>query len=295
MICRSVEALRRIARLILTIGVIPFALSACSDRSDPGPPSPDPAALHQPSEEFAALQASSADLAMAIQAQIDGRDAVLGTLTPAERTELHALYGPGGYSPLWLDAAGRPSRNARDALALLKAAADEGLDPGDYYQALLDHLTTALEAESPPAPDDVATFDVTLSSGTLRYLRHLHSGRVDPRRIGFRLSAPADHHDFAAVLARRAREPSSGRDGCGREAAVRAVPGTAHDAGAIPCARRGRRARVPAVGRRDRAPGGGVSRSWHPVPSAHGIRRSPSRRGGSSRPGTIRRRCSWKG
>ena len=34
----------------------------------------------------------------------------------------------------------------------------------------------------------------------LRYLRHLHLGRIDPRTIGFRLNVPAKGHDFAALL-----------------------------------------------------------------------------------------------
>ena len=34
----------------------------------------------------------------------------------------------------------------------------------------------------------------------LRYLRHVHMGRVDPRAIGFRLEATPDQHDFAVLL-----------------------------------------------------------------------------------------------
>ncbi len=118
----------------------------------------------------------------------------------AERAELHELYRTGGYSPLWLDAAGRPDRNARDALWLLNAAEADGLDPADYDQSQLDRLATLLQTESPALPRDLARFDARLSSGTLRYLRHLHLGRVDPRTIGFRLRAPAHRHDFAALL-----------------------------------------------------------------------------------------------
>jgi murein L,D-transpeptidase YcbB/YkuD len=34
----------------------------------------------------------------------------------------------------------------------------------------------------------------------LRYMRHLHMGRVDPQTIGFRLDVPADQHDFVMLL-----------------------------------------------------------------------------------------------
>ena len=47
---------------------------------------------------------------------------------------------------------------------------------------------------------DLARVDVAVSAGMLRYLRHVHLGRIDPRTIGFRLDVPRDQHDFAAML-----------------------------------------------------------------------------------------------
>ncbi len=87
--------------------------------------------------------------------------------------------------PLWLDTAGHPTRNARDALNVLSHAADEGLDPADYRI---------------PAPDNPSEFDAALTAAMQRYLRHLHMGRIDPAAIGFHLDAPRDHHDFAEYL-----------------------------------------------------------------------------------------------
>jgi L,D-transpeptidase YcbB len=101
---------------------------------------------------------------------------------------------------IWVDAGGFPSQDARDALTLLRDAATDGLDPADYDSAFLDSLATELNAERRPSARNVATFNAALSGGMVRYLRHLHSGRVDPRTAGFRLSVPADEHDFAAVL-----------------------------------------------------------------------------------------------
>jgi hypothetical protein len=60
----------------------------------------------------------------------EGRNPAVGPLAPREREQLTALYGPQWNAPLWVDASGRPSRDARDALALLSGAADEGLDSG---------------------------------------------------------------------------------------------------------------------------------------------------------------------
>jgi murein L,D-transpeptidase YcbB/YkuD len=103
-------------------------------------------------------------------------------------------------APLWVDAAGRSTADAREALALLRNAANEGLDPADYDVAFLDILAGTFESRQLPSRHDVARFDAALSDAMVRYLRHLHGGRVDPRAAGFRMAVPADDHDFAAIL-----------------------------------------------------------------------------------------------
>ncbi|MCW5664124.1 MAG: L,D-transpeptidase family protein [Piscinibacter sp.] len=94
-------------------------------------------------------------------------------------------------APRWLDDAGRPLPGARDALALLATAGDDGLDPRDYDAAGL----------AARAPD--AAWAAALEANLLRYLRHLHGGRVTPRDLGFGVvAAPLP----AAELARRLDE-----------------------------------------------------------------------------------------
>ena len=121
-------------------------------------------------------------------------------LTTAERAELVAVYEAGGYAPLWVDATRRPSRAADQALGLLRGARDEGLDPADYGSHELERLAAMLKVAVARQAHDVAMFDVGLSSALLRYLRHLHTGRVDPRSVGFRLKTPTDRHDYTALL-----------------------------------------------------------------------------------------------
>jgi murein L,D-transpeptidase YcbB/YkuD len=131
---------------------------------------------------------------------IDDPDPALGLLTRPEQVELTLLYERAGYGPLWIDDVGRPGHQAQVAMTLLSRAADEGLDPADYQEGPLHRLMAALETESPRRLRNLASFDVVLSSGMLRYLHDVHGGRVDPRTIGLRLNIPDDPHDFAACL-----------------------------------------------------------------------------------------------
>jgi murein L,D-transpeptidase YcbB/YkuD len=175
-----------------------FGLLACTDQSAGSAPSLKASPAAAPAR---GTQIPVADVATAIQdALFSDRNPALGLLTPAERKQLSALYSVDAFAPLWVEASGRPNRDAHDALALLDAAADEGLDPADYHAHALDALATALEAAPAPRVSDIAAFDAGLSANTLRYLQQLHNGRVDPRAIGFRMTAPRDDDDFAALL-----------------------------------------------------------------------------------------------
>lgn len=146
----------------------------------------------------AAGRDSSIDLRGFISALIEGRDAAPGALSLAERAELQELYAP-DRAALWLNADGRPTGNLRDALNVSSRAADDALDPADYNQEVIERLMPRVEAGS-LASRDLARLDVAVSAAMLRYLRHVHMGRIDPRTIGFRLEAPRDQHDFAALL-----------------------------------------------------------------------------------------------
>ena len=146
-------------------------------------------------------------LVWSIRALVEGSDAALGNLTDADREGLRELYQRDNYRPLWSDASGRPSGNARTAVGLLGNAADEGLDPDDYHQNVIGSLTSDPGGQSGPA--GLARFDVAVSSGMMRYLRHVHLGRVDPRAIGFRLATPSGSPRFPRAASRRDRwEPA---------------------------------------------------------------------------------------
>jgi murein L,D-transpeptidase YcbB/YkuD len=138
------------------------------------------------------------NLSLQVRAAIDGRD----RHPRVEQMEMRRLYGPGGYAPLWVDAAGAPKRIVDDTLRQFRESDAEGLDPDDYDLDELARTANALRIDSAPSADRVVPFDVSLSAAMLRYCRHRHLGRVDPRSIGFRLTVPADEHDFPALVAK---------------------------------------------------------------------------------------------
>lgn len=86
----------------------------------------------------------------------------------------------------WLDASGQPTPQAVAALAQLSAAAAEGLDPQDYgAPSLLARAPTLVRADAA----DRRAFGEALGQAVQRYLADLHTGRVDPRQLGFQLPA----------------------------------------------------------------------------------------------------------
>ncbi len=147
-----------------------------------------------------AAAAPAADVASLIQGRLLGT-AASPPAAPAQLQPLLRLYPPGEVQALWLDAAGRPTVAASQALALLADAPSHGLDPADYEATRLAKWAADLNAEFPGDVRGVAAdFELGLSTAMLNYLQHLHVGRVDPRAIRFRIPSRAQEHDFAGVL-----------------------------------------------------------------------------------------------
>ena len=134
-----------------------------------------------------------------IASRIDAPEARGDAMRREERLALTRLYGTSA-TALWTDASGRPSAPAAEALTLIEAAETEGLSPADYEASALRAAFTALSSPSARTTGDVAAFDVDLSTAMLRYYRHVHLGRVDPRTLGWKLDVAAESHDMAAVL-----------------------------------------------------------------------------------------------
>jgi L,D-transpeptidase YcbB len=139
------------------------------------------------------------DARRALEAAIAVADPAFGRLTASEQVAVKTLYGAAP-TLLWLDTQGHQTPDAHDAMGLLAGASTEGLDPEDYHASLLERAVRRLESQPEPSWADRARVDVQTSVSVLRYFRHLHLGRVDPRAMGFRLVVPVEGHDFPALL-----------------------------------------------------------------------------------------------
>lgn len=138
----------------------------------------------------AARQTGPADAA-----RVDAQVRALGA-SAAETQAVLRLYRARAFAPAWTAADGTSSAGAQAVRVRLGEAGRQGLEPAAY-------LTPAVVAAlATPRVTDEARLagDVALTLATLRYMRHLHLGRVDPRSLGLRLEAWDEPHDFAAVL-----------------------------------------------------------------------------------------------
>jgi murein L,D-transpeptidase YcbB/YkuD len=116
------------------------------------------------------------------------------------RRDVKKFYEQQGHRTVWVDSKGHPTDGARRALLRLKGASADGLDADEYLASELEGAAAALDRTEAPLSRDIAAFDVRLSESLVRYLRHLHLGRVDPRALGFHLDHRTEPHDFSDVL-----------------------------------------------------------------------------------------------
>ena len=132
-----------------------------------------------------------------------GLTAAIAALAPEgysarERAQLTRLYREGGR--LWFEPSGAPTAQAREAVQMLSDAQRHGLVPAHYGTWQAGSLQDADAGPGSASADARARVEVRLSAGVLRFWRDLHIGRIDPRRVGFRMSLPRHDDDFVLLL-----------------------------------------------------------------------------------------------
>lgn len=112
---------------------------------------------------------------------------------PGTLETLRSIYAKRGYAPLWLHEQA-PTPQASALVAKLRAADTFGLRVADYDSSVIESWLSA------PTPSGAAQFEVALSASALRFVGHLHSGRIDPADVGFELTERRAALDASIVL-----------------------------------------------------------------------------------------------
>ena len=152
--------------------------------------------------------AGHAQDAAAGQATVKDRIAVLAAAAAQDRQAFAArplraqsllvrFYDGTGNLPVWSNGG---LEQARQALALLRDADAHGLRPADYQ------VSQPLPDIGAATPEQLARFDIALSTAMLQLLTDLHGGRVAPDFVSFLDQAEAGAFDPATQLRQALRQ-----------------------------------------------------------------------------------------
>jgi L,D-transpeptidase YcbB len=109
----------------------------------------------------------------------------------AEKSAVEKFYSARDYAPLWTQG-GSLTDTAKGAIARLKDAASDGLNPGDYPVPDFASATT---------PDALAEADLKLTNSVLDYARQAQSGRMHWSQVSADIQYPEHPTDPVEVLA----------------------------------------------------------------------------------------------
>jgi len=118
------------------------------------------------------------------------------------KVEVAKLYETNGYSLLWVQN-GRVRPQGLALIELLQNAEAKGLDPEDYdgsrWQGRLLKLGQK-KLDQKPSEQDLVSFDTALTVSTMRYIRSIHCGRVNPKEFKFELDTEGKQLPLAEFI-----------------------------------------------------------------------------------------------
>jgi murein L,D-transpeptidase YcbB/YkuD len=111
------------------------------------------------------------------------------------REQVRQFYGP-AFSFAWTTN-GVPTQQARALIQSLQRAEEQGLEPEDYDASRWTERLARFASANPVSSEDLARFDLALTVSALRYVSHVHHGRLNPAdfQSGFK-RAPFDAAGF---------------------------------------------------------------------------------------------------
>ena len=117
-----------------------------------------------------------------------------------ERAAAEAFYQNRNLAPLWLDK-GVENARAVSAIARMKSADADGLDPTDYKPPHFAGL----------GPDALAEAELKLTQTVLIYARHLQAGRFPYTRVSHNIELPQALPEPAVILSSIADATDAGQ------------------------------------------------------------------------------------
>ncbi|MEH3119653.1 MAG: L,D-transpeptidase family protein [Methylorubrum populi] len=157
-----------------------------------GAPAPAPAAEGPP-----APVAPSEPLPAAVYARLNDAAPLLHRLTGKDREAIQAFYALGDFKPVWIEN-GSFNAAANAAIARLRAAAEDGLDPNAYPVPAIGKLSR------PDTDAEIAEADLKLSAALALYARDARGGRVNLASISKLITPNLDLPPADTVLPRLA-------------------------------------------------------------------------------------------
>jgi len=113
------------------------------------------------------------------------------------QSEVREFYSRAGGSATWLQDR-KPTSQATAMIGMFAVADHKGLVPDDYDASRWASRVQKLQANASDV--DLANFDLAMTVCTMRYLRALHVGRVNPKSLGLKLDVTSRKYDLGEFV-----------------------------------------------------------------------------------------------
>lgn len=155
---------------------------------------------------FAAAQTSDAqknDVSSAVSAEVRGiptKQKLGNNLSiSGYQDQIKKLYESANFASLWIKG-NELTPQATYLIETLRTSRLKGLNPADYDAEGLAAQSRSLKAASPTAQ---ASFDVSLTAATMRYISDLRIGRINPKHLKFGIDVQSKKYNLPEFIAQQ--------------------------------------------------------------------------------------------
>jgi murein L,D-transpeptidase YcbB/YkuD len=113
--------------------------------------------------------------------------------------QIKKIYESTKFAPLWIKG-DEPTSQAAYLIEALRTSRLKGLNPNDYDAETLATQSRALKGASAVAQ---ASFDVSLTTATMRYISDLRIGRINPKHLKFGIDVHSKKYNLPEFIAQQ--------------------------------------------------------------------------------------------